>query len=62
MEQIDLTTASRLPRDDLKRQIIDLIGEIVMEQKLLINQLDQQFLANQIVDDMLGLRGRLSHS
>ncbi len=55
MEQIDLTTASRLPRDDLKRQIIDLIGEIVMEQKLLINQLEQQFLANQIVDDMLGL-------
>lgn len=55
MEQIDLTTASRLPREDLKRQIIDLIGEIVMEQKLLINQVEQQFLANQIVDDMLGL-------
>jgi pilus assembly protein CpaF len=55
MEQIDLSTASRLPRDDLKRQIIDLIGEIVMEQKLLINQVEQQLLANQIVDDMLGL-------
>jgi pilus assembly protein CpaF len=55
MEQIDLTTASRLPRNDLKRQIIDLIGEIVMEQKLLINQVEQQLLANQIVDDMLGL-------
>lgn len=55
MEQIDLTSASRLPREDLKRQIIDLIGEIVMEQKLLINQMEQQMLANQIVDDMLGL-------
>ena len=55
MEQIDLSTASRLPREDLKRQIIDLIGEIVMEQKLLINQAEQQQLANQIVDDMLGL-------
>ncbi|MEI7668787.1 MAG: CpaF family protein [Pseudomonadota bacterium] len=55
MEQIDLTTASRLPREDLKKQIIDLIGEIVMEQKLLINQVEQQVLANQIVDDMLGL-------
>jgi pilus assembly protein CpaF len=55
MDQIDLSTASRLPRDDLKRQIIDLIGEIVMEQKLLINQVEQQLLANQIVDDMLGL-------
>ena len=55
MEQIDLSTASRLPRDDLKRQIVDLIGEIVMEQKLLINQVEQQLLANQIIDDMLGL-------
>jgi len=55
IEQIDLTTASRLQRDDLKRQIIDLIGEIVMEQKLLINQVEQRLLANQIVDDMLGL-------
>jgi len=55
MEQIDLTTASKLTRDDLKRQIIDLIGEIVMEQKLLINHLEQQHLANQIIDDMLGL-------
>ncbi len=55
MEQIDLSTASRLPREDLKRQIIDLIGEIVMEQKLLINHVEQQLLANQIVDDMLGL-------
>lgn len=55
MEQIDLTTASRLPREDLKRQIIELIGEIVIEQKLPINQMEQQILANQIVDDMLGL-------
>ncbi len=55
MEQIDLSTASRLPREDLKRQIIDIIGEIVMEQKLLLNQVEQQQLANQIVDDMLGL-------
>jgi pilus assembly protein CpaF len=55
MEQIDLNTASRLPREDLKRQIIDLIGEVVMEQKLAINQMEQQILANQIVDDMLGL-------
>ncbi len=55
MEQIDLSSASRLPRPDLKRQIIDLIGEIVMEQKMLINQTEQQMLANQIVDDMLGL-------
>jgi pilus assembly protein CpaF len=54
MEQIDITTSSRLPRDELKRQIIELIGEIVIEQKLPLSQAEQQLLANQIVDDMLG--------
>lgn len=54
MEQIDIATSSRLPREELKRQIIDLIGEIVMEQKLPLSSLEQQLLANQIVDDMLG--------
>ncbi len=55
MEQIDLTTASRMPQEELRRQIIDVIGEIVMEQKLAINQGEQQLLASQIVDDMIGL-------
>lgn len=54
IEQIDVTTSSRLPRDELKRQIIELIGEIVMEQKLPLNYAEQQLLASQIVDDMLG--------
>jgi pilus assembly protein CpaF len=55
MEQIDLQTASRLPAEELRRQIIDVIGEIVMEQKLAINHAEQQELAAQIVDDMIGL-------
>lgn len=55
MEQIDLQTASRMAQDELRRQIIDVIGEIVMEQKLAINQGEQQLLAAQIVDDMIGL-------
>lgn len=54
MEQIDITTSSRLPRDELKRQIIEIIGEIVVEQKLPLSSAEQQLLANQIVDDMLG--------
>ncbi len=54
MEQIDIAVSSRLPREELKRQIIDLIGEIVIEQKLPLNQLEQQTLATEIVDDMLG--------
>jgi pilus assembly protein CpaF len=55
MEQIDLQTASRLPSEELRRQIIDIIGEIVIEQKLVINHAEQQELAAQIVDDMIGL-------
>lgn len=55
MEQIDLQTASQLPQEELRQQIIDLIGEIVIEQKLMINFQEQQVLAKQIVDDMLGL-------
>jgi pilus assembly protein CpaF len=54
MEQIDIATSSRLPREELKRQIIELIGEIVSEQKLLLTMAEQQTLASQIVDDMLG--------
>lgn len=55
MEQIDLQTASRLPDGELRGQIIDLIGEIVMEQKLPVNSQEQQQLAAEIVDDMVGL-------
>ena len=55
MEQIDLQTASRMPLNELRHQIIDVIGEIVMEQKLAINQGEQAQLAAQIVDDMIGL-------
>lgn len=54
MEQIDIGTASRLPREELKQQILDLIGEIVIEQKLPITQTEQMLLGNQIIDDMLG--------
>ncbi len=55
MEQIDLGTASRLGRDDLRHQIIDLIGEIVLERRMAINLNEQQTIAALIVDDMLGL-------
>ena len=54
MEQIDIATSSRMPREELKRQIIDLIGEIVIEQQLLLSTAEQNALATEIVDDMLG--------
>ncbi len=54
MDQIDLSAASKLPREDLKLQIIELIGEIVVEQRLVVNHFEQQLLASEISDDMLG--------
>lgn len=55
MEQIDLATASKLAPENLRRQIMDLIHEIVMQQKLTLNQQEQQVIATEIIDDMLGL-------
>lgn len=54
MEQIDIATSSRLPREELRRQIVELIGDIVIEQKLPLNHAEQKTLASEIVDDMLG--------
>ncbi len=55
MEQIDLQTASKLPPENLRRQIMDLIGEILMQEKMTLNQAEQQAIATEIIDDMLGL-------
>ena len=54
MEQIDIATSSSMPRDELKRQIFELIGEIVIENRIMVSTTEQQVLATQIVDDMLG--------
>ena len=55
LEQIDLQTASKLPPENLRRQIIDLIHEVVVQEKITLNSQEQQFLAGEIIDDMLGL-------
>ena len=55
MEQIDLTSASKMAADKLRPKIMDLIGEIVMTEKFMLNQTEQQSLAAEIIDDMLGL-------
>ena len=54
MEQIDIGTASRLPREELKQQVFDLIGEIVIEHKLPVTSAEKLLLGSQITDDMLG--------
>ncbi|HRY23104.1 MAG: Flp pilus assembly complex ATPase component TadA [Geminicoccaceae bacterium] len=54
-ERIDGSAAARLPRDELLRQVLELIGEIVVEQRLSLTANEQAQMGRSIVDDMIGL-------
>ncbi len=54
-ERIDGAAAARLPRDELLHQVLELIGEIVLEQRLSLTGSEQSVLGRAIVDDMIGL-------
>ncbi|MEM7504564.1 MAG: CpaF family protein [Pseudomonadota bacterium] len=55
LERIDASAAAKLPREELQRQIAELIGEIVAEEKLSLTSREQQSLTTTLVDDMVGL-------
>jgi pilus assembly protein CpaF len=55
LERIDASAAAKLPREELQRQIAELIGEIVTEEKLSLTSREQQALTTTLVDDMVGL-------
>jgi pilus assembly protein CpaF len=55
LERIDASAAAKLPREELQRQIAELIGEIVAEEKLSVTSREQQELTVTLVDDMVGL-------
>ena len=54
-DRIDATAATKLPRDELNRQILELIGEVVAEQRLSLHGREQEVLGATIVDNMVGL-------
>ena len=54
-ERIDGAAAAALPRDLLLQQVVELVGEIVLEQRLTLTGSEQMLLARAIVDDMIGL-------
>jgi len=54
-DRIDGHTAARLPRDELLRQVLEIIGDIVVEQRLSLTGSEQTALGRAIVDDMVGL-------
>ncbi len=55
VERIDVSTAVTLPRDELEAQIADIVTEILHEEKLQLNQFEQQDLVKVLLDEMLGL-------
>lgn len=55
LERIDASAAAKLPRDELQRQIAELIAEIVNEERLSVTTREQQELTITLVDDMVGL-------
>jgi pilus assembly protein CpaF len=55
VDRIDIGAAARLDRDELGRQIGELVGEILREEKIRLNQREQKDLVELLLDDMLGL-------
>ncbi len=54
-DRIDVAAAAKLPREELARQLQELVAEIVAEQRLGLSSRDQQELCTRLVDDMVGL-------
>ncbi len=54
-ERIDAAAAAKLPREELLRQIQELIGEIALEERLSLSSREQEHIALSLVDDMVGL-------
>ncbi len=55
LERIDSGTAVGLPRDELARQIGDIVSEILREQQIQLNLVEQKELVSLLLDEMLGL-------
>ncbi|HET6223563.1 MAG TPA: hypothetical protein VFE11_15425, partial [Dongiaceae bacterium] len=55
MERMDVSAASRLPREEFGRQVSELITEVLGELKIQLNLAEQRTLQAKIIDDMLGL-------
>lgn len=55
MEQIDVTKASELPRDELAKQISGIVSDIASDRKIRLNMSEQRDLVTMLLNDMLGL-------
>ncbi|MHA1113966.1 MAG: hypothetical protein ACTSRY_05610, partial [Alphaproteobacteria bacterium] len=55
IERIDMAAASRLPRDELARQIGRIVADILAEAEIRLNAAEQHDLITLLIDDMRGL-------
>ncbi|HUC63657.1 MAG TPA: CpaF family protein [Alphaproteobacteria bacterium] len=55
MARLDAGAASALPRNELARQLGELVAEIIAEEKFQLNGIEQRNLVTRLVNDMLGL-------
>src|SRR6185369_16535864 len=55
LEQIDLSKVFSLPMEEIRLQVVYLIEGIIIDKKMTLSQSEQQAIADEILDDMLGL-------
>src|SRR5258707_1132650 len=55
MERIDSEIAAKLGRSELQQQLAGVVAEILVEQKIQLNQIEQRDLVTLLLNDMLGL-------
>jgi pilus assembly protein CpaF len=55
LERIDTAAATKMPREQLYREVEEIVGEILTEEKMRLNGSEQRTLVESLVDDMLGL-------
>jgi pilus assembly protein CpaF len=55
LERIDISKAVTLPPEELAKQISEIVGEILGEEKIQLNGAEQRDLVTTLLNDMLGL-------
>lgn len=55
MEHIDPVAAAELPRPELTEQVGEVVGELLVQEKINLNLTEQSDLVTLLMDDMLGL-------
>ncbi len=55
LARIDVSAASALPRNELAREISEVVAEIATEERIQLNSVEQRNLVTKLVNDMIGL-------